>query len=68
MKPKVIFLATDLSVRGGTARAMADLITGLSKDLNLTIIATEEHQSAFSYPDTVALAFLRAWSSPTLGV
>ena len=62
MTPKVIFLTTDISVKGGTPRVMADLATGLSRDFDLSIIVTEGQQTAYPYPESVELFFLGAHS------
>lgn len=55
MKLKIIFLATDISIKGGTNRAMMDVVAGLSQDFDVTIFTLEGSQSAYPCPENVEL-------------
>lgn len=57
MAEKVIFLANDISLKGGTNRVMADIVRALSAQYNISVISLEGEESAYPYPDCVGKVF-----------
>lgn len=65
MAEKLILLASNIAIKGGTNRAMFDLIHGLCNDFDITILAFESATSAYPIPSNARLvAFPRADAVP----
>ncbi len=53
MPEKIIFLTTDMSVKGGTPRIIADIVNALSGEYHIMILALEGTKSAYALNEDV---------------
>lgn len=58
MSKKIIFLTTDISVKGGTPRIIADVANALSGEYNIMILTLEGTKSAYALNEDVKTVFL----------